>query len=73
MKINSRLQAAEEAIDRIMSILNEFFKGGPQSMKEVQSEVSGLADDVNILKNMLQVINYNVIIPLYGVFYLFNI
>ena len=56
MKINSRLQATEEAIDRIMSILNDFFKGGPHSMKEVQSEVNGLADDVNILKNMLQVI-----------------
>lgn len=55
MKVNRRLQAAEEGIERIMAILNEYFSEGSGSMKDVKNEVNGLADDVNNLKNMLQV------------------
>ena len=64
MKINSRLQAAEEAIDRVMTILHEFLgNGAHSSMKDIQSEINGLTDDVNNLKNLLQVQESKVVVP----------
>jgi hypothetical protein len=52
MKINSRLQAAEEGIDRIMSILNEFLGGG-KSLGEMSGNIQDLSKELQNLKSQL--------------------
>ncbi|XP_031561809.1 uncharacterized protein LOC116297676 [Actinia tenebrosa] len=52
MKINSRLQAAEEGIDRVMSLLNEFLGGG-KTLGEMSGNIQDLSKELQNLKNQL--------------------
>lgn len=54
MKINRRLQAAEEGIDRIMSIIHEFLGSGPgKSLGELSNSVQDLSSELQQLKEQL--------------------
>ena len=50
MKFNRRLQATEEAIDRVMTILNEFLGSDGKIMSGVRSEVDDIASELKNLK-----------------------
>lgn len=50
MKFNSRLQATEEGIDRIMTILNEFLGGDGKGISRVKGEVEDIASELKNLK-----------------------
>ena len=59
MKINSRLQTLEAAIDRVMSVLNEFLGSGGKTIKELRREVADLVGDLKTLKEHSLVSNGN--------------
>lgn len=50
MKFNRRLQATEEAIDRVMTILNEFLGSDGKIISGVRSEVEDIATELKNLK-----------------------
>lgn len=50
MKFNRRLQATEEAIDRVMTILNEFLGSDGKIISGVKSEVEDIANELKNLK-----------------------
>lgn len=50
MKFNRRLQATEEGIDRIMTILNEFLGSDGKGISGVRSEVEDIASELRNLK-----------------------
>lgn len=50
MKFNRRLQATEEAIDRVMTILNEFLGSDGKIISGVRSEVDDIANELKNLK-----------------------
>lgn len=50
MKFNRRLQATEEAIDRVMTILNEFLGNDGKIISGVRSEVDDIASELKDLK-----------------------
>ncbi|KAL9985351.1 hypothetical protein ACROYT_G007743 [Oculina patagonica] len=50
MKFNKRLQATEEAIDRVMTILNEFLGSDGKIISGVKSEVEDIANELKNLK-----------------------
>lgn len=53
MKFNRRLQATEEAIDRVMTILNEFLGSDGKIISGVRSEVEDIASELKNLKESL--------------------
>lgn len=53
MKFNRRLQATEEAIDRVMTILNEFLGSDGKIISGVRSEVDNIASELKNLKESL--------------------
>lgn len=53
MKINRRLQAAEDGIDRVMSILTDFLGGDGESIKELHVGINDLSDDIKRLKEQV--------------------
>lgn len=54
MKMNRRLQAAEEAIDRVMSILNEFMGSGHgQNLGAISNSIQDLSAELQQLKEQL--------------------
>lgn len=53
MKFNRRLQATEEAIDRVMTILNEFLGSDGKIISGVRSEVDDIASELKNLKESL--------------------
>ena len=50
MKFNRRLQATEEAIDRVMTILNEFLGSDGKIISGVRSEVEDISTELKNLK-----------------------
>ena len=50
MKFNRRLQATEEAIDRVMTILNEFLGSDGKIISGVRNEVEDIANELKNLK-----------------------
>lgn len=50
MKFNRRLQATEEAIDRVMTILNEFLGSDGKIISGVRSDVDDIASELKNLK-----------------------
>lgn len=53
MKFNRRLQATEEAIDRVMTILNEFLGSDGKIISGVRNEVDDIANELKNLKESL--------------------
>lgn len=50
MKFNKRLQATEEAIDRVMTILNEFLGTDGKTITSLKSDVEDVANELKNLK-----------------------
>lgn len=53
MKFNKRLQATEEAIDRVMTILNEFLGTDGKTITSLKSEVEDVANELKNLKESI--------------------
>ena len=53
MKVNRRLQAVEEAVERTMSILNEFLGGGGESIKSLLDSVRKISEEMEIVKDKI--------------------
>ena len=50
MKFNKRLQATEEAMDKVMAILNEFLGGDGKTITGLKSDVEDVANELKTLK-----------------------
>ena len=53
MKFNKRLQATEEAIDRVMTILNEFLGTDGKTITSLKSDVEDVANELKNLKESI--------------------
>ena len=53
MKFNKRLQATEEAIDRVMTILNEFLGTDGKTLTSLKREVEDVANELKNLKESI--------------------
>lgn len=53
MKFNKRLQATEEAIDRVMTILNEFLGTDGKTITSLKSEVEDVANELKNLRESI--------------------
>lgn len=53
MKINKRLQATEDAVDRIMAILHEFLGTDGKAISGLKSDMEGVANELKNLKDSL--------------------
>lgn len=50
MKLNKRLQATEEAMDKVMAILNEFLGGDGKTINGLKSDVEDVTNELKTLK-----------------------